>query len=499
MSKYMFAALVIGLVIALGAAAADIPKTISFQGKLSSSVGKPLNGNYDITIRIYDSMPMLLFQESHPGTAVTAGVFNVLIGSRTVGGVPSDVFSTPDTSAGIAVGTDAEMKPRLPLGAVPYAYRAEMAQAIEVPMSITVANTSALLTLNNTSSGNAILGISTGGNGVYAISTTNYGAYAVSSNGPGAIYGQAGRTGAFAIKGAATSNSGSTVGVMGEAMNSSSGVGVVGNGGDRGVQGYGYAGHGVYGQTAATSGAVWGGYFTGNSSLGGGVYGESNGGVGVKGKHTNTSLTSPGVYGENTGSGDGVLGRATNANGAGIHGEHYGSGPGGKFSSASGVAVLAEGEVKADKLSYNTPRTHYLRVGPCDFVPGSDDTYINGWSQPGAYLLHVGEGAMVAGVQLPHGATVTKFTAYYRDNAAGDLTITLHRFFNTGTDWLTMASVATSGTPDYGGGQDPSISDPVINNLSYSYCVRAYSTSWPGDSTFKVMGAVIEYTIDEAE
>jgi len=130
---------------------------------------------------------------------------------------------------------------------------------------------------------------SAGGKGIYGMSTTDYGVYAASSNGPGAIYGQATRSGAFAIKGAATSGSGSTVGVMGEAMNSSSGVGVAGNGGDRGLQGYGQAGHGVYGQTAATSGTAWGGYFIGNSDSGGGVYAESSGGPGVSAKHTHAS------------------------------------------------------------------------------------------------------------------------------------------------------------------------------------------------------------------
>jgi len=105
----------------------------------------------------------------------------------------------------------------------------------------------------------------------------------------------------------------------------------------------------------------------------------------------------------------------------------------------------------------------------------------------------------VAGVQLPHGATVTKLTAYYRDNASGNLTITLHRFLNTGMGWQTMAAVITSGTPAYGGGQDTTISDPVIDDLSYSYCVRAYCPNWPGDDTIRVMGAVIEYAINEAE
>jgi hypothetical protein len=157
-TQFCLAALAIVLVVSLGVSSADIPRTINFQGRLSTAEGIPLNGLHDIKITIYPEPPTKpLFVEEHPGVAVSGGVFNILIGSRTVGGVPSSVFEKPETSIGITVGTDPEMTPTLPLSAVPYAYRAEMAQAFELPLSITAAKTSTLLTLNNTSSGNAIL------------------------------------------------------------------------------------------------------------------------------------------------------------------------------------------------------------------------------------------------------------------------------------------------------------------------------------------------------
>ncbi|MGA1841962.1 MAG: hypothetical protein ACMUIU_15190 [bacterium] len=53
-----------------------------------------------------------------------------------------------------------------------------------------------------------------------------------------------------------------------------------------------------------------------NSHYHAGVYGESTEGMGVWGKHTHSSLTSPGVLGENTGSGCGVLGDG--GSGAGV-------------------------------------------------------------------------------------------------------------------------------------------------------------------------------------
>jgi hypothetical protein len=51
-----------------------------------------------------------------------------------------------------------------------------------------------------------------------------------------------------------------------------------------------------------------------------GVYAESTKGIGVYGKHTDPSYTSPGVYGKNEGSGIGVLGEASTSTSAGVKG-----------------------------------------------------------------------------------------------------------------------------------------------------------------------------------
>ena len=66
--------------VALGASFADIPKTISFQGRLSTEKGVPLDGLHDITVAIYPEPPTKpLFVEEHPGVAVSAGVFPALL------------------------------------------------------------------------------------------------------------------------------------------------------------------------------------------------------------------------------------------------------------------------------------------------------------------------------------------------------------------------------------------------------------------------------------
>lgn len=494
MSRCLYLTLTAVLVLALGSAAmAGIPKTISFQGRLADSSGEPINGNVNLTLVIYSAGGAKLFAETYAGLAVTDGVFNVLIGSQTVGGVPSSVFAGADRSVGLSVNGDAEMTPRLPLSAVPYAYVAESAQTFEVPQKITASNSAALVHILNTGSGDAIVGTGSAGKGVFGHSTGDYGVYAASTAGPGAIYGQAMGAGALAVRGVAT-GSGSTVGVMGEAMGSPAGVGVVGNGADRGVQGYGQSGHGVYGTTAATSGVNYGGYFVGSSNNGGGVYGSSTMGIGLKGEHTHASFTSPGVYGNNTGSGDGVLGRATNASFAGVHGKHQGAGPGGRFSSESGPAIIARGEVRVEKITYTTVREHYLSLGPKDFVAGSNEDFMNGYGLSGASIMHTGGGALVAGVHLPHRARIMAFKVYYYDIAPGDMAISLQR---PGSP--TLAEVTTSGTSGYGNGTDISITNPVVDNLNNTYAVRVWSSNWPGNQNLRITRVVITYTIAEAE
>lgn len=100
------------------------------------------------------------------------------------------------------------------------------------------------------------------------------------------------------------------------------------------MYGYGGSGDGVHGEAAASNkSGVYGhstdgfgvtGRSTNNHAVQGfstshnhaAVYGNSTEGIGVLGEHTDPTLTSPGVYGKNTGSGSGVLGDADS--GAGV-------------------------------------------------------------------------------------------------------------------------------------------------------------------------------------
>ncbi len=90
---------------------------LSYQGMLLDPSGNPLNGNYEITFRIYNaptgSTP--LWEEARTGVnavPVQAGIFNVILGS--LNPIPATMMqSNPDLFLGITIGEDAEMLPRV--------------------------------------------------------------------------------------------------------------------------------------------------------------------------------------------------------------------------------------------------------------------------------------------------------------------------------------------------------------------------------------------------
>jgi len=187
-----------------------------------------------------------------------------------------------------------------------------------------------------------------------------------------------------------------------------------------------------------------------------------------------------------------VLGRGQA--GPGVEGRTD-TGPGGKFSSTSGNAIEADGDVLADRVKYNSPRVHYFAVGSDAFLPVSNVDYFNGYGMGGAYLVS-GSGGMNATVDLPQGAVVTSLTVYFYDASGADADVVLEKQYYTGS-YAHLASVVSSGNSGYMNGTDSTIASSAINKLTGAYMLYAHSTSW--SSSLKVMGAVITYTIAEAD
>ncbi len=111
---------------------AQTPALINYQGKLSTASGNPATGSFSITFTIYSAASggNILWTETQSVT-VTNGVFNVLLGSATSGGIPNNVFTgSGERHLGIKVGSDPEMTPRFWLTSTPFAVRANEADGV---------------------------------------------------------------------------------------------------------------------------------------------------------------------------------------------------------------------------------------------------------------------------------------------------------------------------------------------------------------------------------
>lgn len=136
-------------IVAATAAFAQVPQTLSWQGVLLDDGGALVpDGAYALTIRIYNvgSGGAALFTESFPAVPVSRGSFSVLVGSTAALTLPFDV----PYWMGVQVGAGAELAPRIPLAASPYAL------SLRLPFTGTANGTGAAFTVRN-NSGPAVL------------------------------------------------------------------------------------------------------------------------------------------------------------------------------------------------------------------------------------------------------------------------------------------------------------------------------------------------------
>lgn len=122
--------LTIGILLA-AAAAADVPRRISFQGKLAGQDAGPVN----LTVTIYDAAVggAALFSETHLAVPLSSGVFSIEIGSETAGGVPDSALATWPLWLGVSVDGGAELTPRTLLGSVPFAIKSYSGERLVRP------------------------------------------------------------------------------------------------------------------------------------------------------------------------------------------------------------------------------------------------------------------------------------------------------------------------------------------------------------------------------
>ena len=115
-------------------AIAQIPQTINYQGYLTNSEGKPVNGTVNVAFRLYNAEVngAVVWEEVQSAIAVANGVFTAALGKVAPLNLP---FNVPYFLS-LQVNTDAEMAGRQPLSAVPYALRAAAADGVAANATI---------------------------------------------------------------------------------------------------------------------------------------------------------------------------------------------------------------------------------------------------------------------------------------------------------------------------------------------------------------------------
>jgi|GEM_PF-5902054 len=114
--------LVLLILLAVGMAHADVPRMMSYQGRLTDDLGSPLSGTYDLTFTIYSDTNKIkvIWTETHGAVAVTDGLFGVMLGSNTP--IDNDVFTGVTRWLAITVDGGSE-SPTTPIGSVGNALR----------------------------------------------------------------------------------------------------------------------------------------------------------------------------------------------------------------------------------------------------------------------------------------------------------------------------------------------------------------------------------------
>ena len=115
-------AFVLSMALLSTAALAEVPGLMNYQGTLTDGAGLALDTTVAMTFSIYDDSTAgtQLWTETQGSVEVTAGVFNVLLGSVTA--IVDTVFNGPDRWLGMQVGGDAELIPRQRMASVGYAF-----------------------------------------------------------------------------------------------------------------------------------------------------------------------------------------------------------------------------------------------------------------------------------------------------------------------------------------------------------------------------------------
>jgi len=118
------------LALLLAGAATAAPSVIHHQGRLLDDAGAPIQGNATLHFALYATAtdPTPVWLESHAGVPLQDGLFHVLLGG--LSSLEPETFSG-DLWLGVRVDGEEELSPRLRLGSVPHAFRAQRVDELD--------------------------------------------------------------------------------------------------------------------------------------------------------------------------------------------------------------------------------------------------------------------------------------------------------------------------------------------------------------------------------
>ncbi len=423
------------------------PPAIHFTARvLDPATGLPKpNGSYNIAFNIYPvSFGGAPLWGEVKSVTVANGVFSTLLGDTNP--LALGIFNGQELFLGISVGADPEASPRHRIAHTAYAVYAETANSANIATTAENAN-------------------NLGGN------APSFYAQAVHDH-DDRYYTEAEADPRFINSAGPDAMTGTNDAPILNVNQAGRGHGVRGNVDAAIIGSAGVAG------TAGSSG------LTINSHSG--VLGDSLNGRGVIGVSKNN---------------DGVLGFSDAARGvSGQSLNNYGV----YAYSQNSLALQVDGTARANKLLYNSPRTHYVSVSGDSFHPRSVNSgisYSSAGGTAGAYFTSsdtASDNRLLAALNLPNGAQMTNLTGYFFDSCALDIQLSVLKHTTTGgfTYVTTIGSSGLSGA----GSRSAAMNEVVDNsNTFYELYVDGPSTWESCSSNLRIIGATVTYTISEAE
>lgn len=114
----------IGLLVALLGSAHAAPLDLLWQGRLVDPAGVAISGTEDLTVRLYADGGAVVWERTFSDVQLEQGFFAVSLGTDATGVSVAEAVEAGATEAGIQRGSAAELSPRQPFHAVPYATQA---------------------------------------------------------------------------------------------------------------------------------------------------------------------------------------------------------------------------------------------------------------------------------------------------------------------------------------------------------------------------------------